>query len=254
MWLMPVTCFARHVTNSPSDVQYIQNKGQWGNNINFSAQLPEGKVFWEKDRITYSLYNLYDFRNLAATLHSPALKEGPRHLPDAKLGMHAFQVLFAGCNTAAKVLLKEQLPFYHNYYLGKDPKRWSNNVPVANAFTYVNYYDHIDMTVYSEQQHPKYDFIIHPGGAVNDIQMQIKGANRIYLKEEQLHILTSVNELIEDKPFAYQLLGDTKQEVPCSFISGMASFLSGSKAITIIAKICTSTLHYFFPLSPAVPA
>lgn len=204
-------------TEQQQEVQYIQNKGQWAASILFQAQLPEGKIFWENGKVTYTLYNLYNFRELSALLHSPASKKGLAGLPETTLGMHAFEIAFNGCNTNARVVTGDLFPFYHNYYLGKDSSRWAGRVAVAHAFTYADYYKDIDMVVYSQGQHPKYDFVVHKGGSVGDIEMQIRGADRIYLKEGRLHIQTSVNELIQDRPYAYQVVKGVKKQVPCSF-------------------------------------
>ena len=47
--------------------------------------------------------------------------------------------------------------------------------------------------------------------------MEYEGADRLFLKNGNLHIQTSVNEIIEQKPFAYQVIAGKTVEVPCIF-------------------------------------
>ncbi len=69
------------------------------------------------------------------------------------------------------------------------------------------------MQVYSESGQLKYDFIVHPGGDPSKIQLQYAGAQSVTLKKGNIHIQTSVGEIVELMPFAYQHIDNQRKKV-----------------------------------------
>ena len=63
----------------------------------------------------------------------------------------------------------------------------------------------------------KYDFIIKPGGNPNEIKLKYNGLNELYLQEGNLHMITSVNSIVEQHPYAYQIENGEKVSIPCEF-------------------------------------
>ena len=61
-----------HGDGDVNQVKYIENKGQWNNNILYKANIPEGVVYLEDNLFTYSFY---DSKKLEATHHSSHNKE-----------------------------------------------------------------------------------------------------------------------------------------------------------------------------------
>ena len=72
--------------------------------------------------------------------------------------------------------------------------------------------------------------IVKPGGDPHQIKLFYNGINDITIKKERLHIYTSVNHVIEDKPYAYQLINGEKKEILCHY------------------KLDEQTLSFEFPL------
>ena len=50
------------------------------------------------------------------------------------------------------------------------------------------------------------------------IRLQYSGASKVYLNGEQLVIQTTLGNVIEDAPFAYQTIGDKRVEVDCHYV------------------------------------
>ena len=63
----------------------------------------------------------------------------------------------------------------------------------------------------------KYDFIVKARANPNQIKLVYNGQNKLQLKKGQLHVTTSVNTIIEDKPYAYQLINGEKKQILCNY-------------------------------------
>lgn len=188
--------------------RFIQNKGQWPAAVLFSANIPQGWLFAEKTSFTYNFlepayFDLEDAGEGAA---------GPRHYRG-----QAFKVHFVGANPHARVEGNTKEAGYFNYFLGKDPARWAAGVPAYQQLRYRELFAGIDLSFYTQGQHLKYDYILAPGGRVADIRMRYEGVQQLALRQGRLYIRTTVNEIVEEKPYAYQLVGGVRKEVPCVF-------------------------------------
>jgi gliding motility-associated-like protein len=64
----------------------------------------------------------------------------------------------------------------------------------------------------------KYNFILAPYANADNIKLYYEGLDKIMLEKETLKLTTSVNELYEQKPYAYQQIGNERVEVFCKFV------------------------------------
>lgn len=219
MFFLSVNIFAQ-----TAKIEFQENKGQWQENILYKAHIPGGELYLEKNELTYLFYDEQDIARFS-DLHHGAIKNPKKE--DYLLDLHAFKVTFlppqqmgkkAGFNQSSSQLIPAlSSPDYVNYYLGNDSKKWASHVNKYQQINYQKLYENIELQFYTEEQHLKYDFKVLPGGNVNDIRLQYAGADRIYLKDGSLHIKTSVNELVEQKPYAYQWVNGKKKEVKSKF-------------------------------------
>ena len=115
---------------------FEQNKNQWPQQVKYEADIPGGKLFLEQNTFTYlSLenHNFHDFKrgNTApVTLH-----------------YHSYKVNFENSNKNVEVTGNDRFEWHRNYYLGNDPKKWADNVPVFGEVYYKNLYANVDMKV-----------------------------------------------------------------------------------------------------------
>ena len=80
-----------------------------------------------------------------------------------------------------------------------------NNV-VARSFRkviYPNIYNKIDWVIYFSDNKMKYDFVLHPGADVNDIQIKYNGATSLKKDNGSITITTPKGEIIEGAPYTY---------------------------------------------------
>lgn len=195
-------------------IEFKENKGQWEENVMFRAKIPAGDLFLENNALTYRFFKEEDLIKIDE-LHHQFIKN-PTH-QDSIINTHAFKVEFK--NSLTPTFKKDAIrPDYENYFVGNDQSKWASNVKKYEEITYKELYKNIDLKFYLNQGILKYDFIIQPTGNPSQIQLDYQGIDALFLKNGNLHIKTSVNEIIEQKPYAYQLINGVEKEVKCSFI------------------------------------
>lgn len=197
---------------SKSRITFSENKGQWEKRVLFRAQLDGGLLFLEKNCLTYAFYDKETLRkshafrgNTDSSGFTPFIRK------------HAFRVNFKGCNPDAEIKPFMPSDDYENYFIGKDPRKWAGHVRKFQKIFYEDLYNGIDAEFIGKENSLKYNFIVKPGGEVKDIQLEYQGVNNLFLKDGALRITTSLNEIVEQKPYAYQLIKGRKKEIPCTF-------------------------------------
>ncbi|RYD54093.1 MAG: hypothetical protein EOP56_19605, partial [Sphingobacteriales bacterium] len=73
----------------------------------------------------------------------------------------------------------------------------------------------IDWVLYTEDNHLKYDFVVHPGGNPKDIKLQYNGSTSLKMKDGGVIASTPYGSVTEQKPYSYDAV--TKKEIPSSF-------------------------------------
>lgn len=198
---------------SHESIYFIQNDGQWHENINYRAPLGTGSVYLEDNVFTYSQLDAGDID----VAHSHA-GEGEHNHEEQLINGHAWRTTFIGANPTPALIGMDKRTEYHNYFLGNDKSKWSSNVPLFNAITYDDLYTGIDMKVYSINNVFKYDFILAKGANPTVIKMNYSGLDNIELRNGNLISVTSIGEYIEKAPYAYQMINGEQVEVACEFV------------------------------------
>ncbi|MFK7807052.1 MAG: SBBP repeat-containing protein [Saprospiraceae bacterium] len=196
--------------HSGDQIGFVQNKGQWEKPIQFKANLGSlNTLFLERNAFTYVFHN----EQQAVGLHDAYYKtEFKEYLVDA----HAYKVRFLGSNEAA-LQGSEQRLLHLNFFQGNDQSQWASDAGVFNKITYKDIYDNINLEAYSESSDFKYDFVVAPFGNPADIQLEYDGIESMRLVDGKLIITTSVNEIQEMAPYAWQLIDDKKVTIPCDY-------------------------------------
>ncbi len=193
-----------------SDLRIIQNNGQWDSRIRYSIPLNGGDIFLENNRLTYALYHL------PARGHGHEHEHGA-HAEDSLALGHAFQVSFPGAQ--AQPVLRPDLKYstYHNYYLGNDPSKWASGVPLYGSATYESLWPGVDLRIYGYGDALKYDFLLEAGVDPATVSLSYEGLSDIRVSGDTLYLKTTVRELTEYPPVAYQEKDGRKMLVPCHY-------------------------------------
>ncbi len=122
--------------------------------------------------------------------------------------IHRVDILFDGGNKNAQIKAFEPSIDYINYYTTGTGEAGITNVHHYQKIVYTNIYPKIDVEFVlnpnSLTQKFKYNFIIHPGGNINDIKLKFLGATSTSLTEDgHIAIETAYGNIDESIPYSY---------------------------------------------------
>ncbi len=201
--LLSLGAYAHEDDDSP--VRFIENKGQWEVFIQYEADIPGGRIFLEKDQITFSFCDL-------SQLHDRMFFRKPGESEEFPIECHAFTMKFTGGNVQPTLVPNDAQDAYYNYFHGNDPNKWASKAFAYESVLYQDIYPGIDFILYGTEDGLKYDFIVRPGADPNLIQMEFEGLESIFLHAGQLHLNTSLNKIIDEHPVSFQNDGQVKTD------------------------------------------
>ncbi|MDQ3099783.1 MAG: gliding motility-associated C-terminal domain-containing protein [Bacteroidota bacterium] len=185
-------------------LQFHENKGQWPAQVLYRALTPGGAVFVEKGAFTYLLHQ-----------GGPGDGHGQIDHTPMPLQQHAFKVHFEGGNTQAWEG-GHKMAHYSNYFLGNDPAAWGTSCSVYGEVNLLEVYPGIDLRV-DGQTGMKYDWHVAAGADPGNIHMRYEGQEALYVEGGLLFIKTSVGNVIEQRPVAWQVVDGVERAVQCQY-------------------------------------
>lgn len=200
-----------------SKIEFVENRNQWEENILYKADISSGAIFLEKNCFTFVFRDMKAIEKVLEFKHLPKEEQEKITPQDYYINCHAYKMNFLDARQDATVTADGPLEGYYNFFEGNDKSKWASKVRSYKSATYKGIYDNIDLTVYEKDAHLKYDVVLHPGSDPSEIKLQYKGADKVSLRGGNLFIKTSVNDIEELSPEAYQMNGSEKIEVNCRF-------------------------------------
>lgn len=206
------SCHHGHGDHHRPALQFIPNHRQWDDRIVYASALGGiNRLLLEEDRFTFVVYDPAQ----SAKLHD-RMQDRTTDAP-VNVSGHAYSVRFEGAQTpvfSAGATAEHRV----NYLLGNDPARWAKQVPVHGKVVYGDLYPGIDLEAYSDHGNFKYDFVVSPAGDPASISLAYSSLDSIDLVNGELVLTTSVGELRELHPYAYQTIGERRITVPCHYV------------------------------------
>ena len=193
-------------TNSFGQSYFIENKGQFPSNVIAKKKIPGGALFVEQGKFLFSFYDQIQLKN-----------HHNRSLLSDNIKFHAYSLSFK--NRAEKIpsFFLEKKDYIENYYIGLK-ENWASHASAYGQILQKNIYEGIDLKIYSIEGTLKYDLYLSKEADFRKIKIKYNGHDKIELRKGNLIISTSVNNITELKPFAYQIIDGKKNEVACDFI------------------------------------
>jgi hypothetical protein len=105
------------------------------------------------------------------------------HGDTRRVSSYRMDMTLAGCNSDVEIEATGLQQRYLNYYLSHCPDG-IERVPGWSGLRYRNIYDNIDLVLYAASEGLKYEFIVHPGGRVEDIRMRHDGQTQLALGDD----------------------------------------------------------------------
>jgi gliding motility-associated-like protein len=200
------------ISYKKTGIDFIENKGQWVTDAKFKADVPDGSMFITDKGFVYNYASHEDLERIHEMVH----EDGKDHTKEM-VRYHAYRVNFLGANTNIKYQETNKRSVYHNYFLGNDPSKWASKVGLYGKVVQENVYNGIDVAVYSKGNSLKYDFVVAPGANPAQVVLSFEGVTPQITPEGNLKIKTSINEVIEQAPYTYQVIEGKEVPVKCNY-------------------------------------
>jgi hypothetical protein len=197
-------------------LKFIENKNQWDAGIHYRATIHGGYMGVTNSGFDFQFIDLHKVNEQHySRLHSA--NEGGDFTAYETIDAWSIKLSFLG-GRASVPKAKGKSKEYYNYFLNNDASRWASAAHAYEEVTYENFYSGIDLRVYSQGPHGKYDWIVKPGENPECIQWRYDGAASVVLEEGSIHARTPLADIIERKPYAYQDKNGIRYEVEVMFV------------------------------------
>ncbi|MDI1353777.1 MAG: T9SS type A sorting domain-containing protein [bacterium] len=190
---------------SKDQILFIENKGQVSDqdhkprpDILFSGSA-QGLVYHlRNDGISYQLSHIDSWKVTEDTRLKTKIKSIDQY------SIYRLDLNWLNANTKAAIKKEERREGYNNYYLPQCP-HGVLQVRSYGQLTYLNIYTGIDLKWYEKQGQLKYDYLVAAGADYHNIQLEIKGAENIYINYMgDLVMKTPFGDIIEQAPVVTQ--------------------------------------------------
>lgn len=189
---------------------FIENKGQWNDQVLFQSKFDGGNLWVEQKKM---VFHLQDFSGTHEAHANFTKIDGPKENRQTIVHLN-----FIGSNEVNSIEKFGETPNYYNYFLGNDKSKWASEVRGYSEAIMHGLYDGIDLKLIEELEQLKYEFHVQPGVDPSVIKLEYEGQRSINIdKKENLIIGTALGNIIEQKPYAYQIVNGKIIEVECSF-------------------------------------
>lgn len=185
---------------------FVENKGQLGEEVLFSAKMKNVNVILKNDCILYDFYKIVDKDNQNNTVR----KQGT---------VIKMKLIGSVMNSDIKGISAES--HTKNFFMGNDRSKWIKNLKEFKIVEYNEVYDNIDMRLSLDNSFPRYDFIVKPGANPGDIKLAFEGGGNLTIDNESgMAFSTEIGTIRNGKIYAYQNINGQKIEVECNFVNG----------------------------------
>lgn len=229
--------------HGPVKVQYIENKGQWPQEVLFRTGVNGATVFLEKNGSSWvkiddqSLQQLHDFMELS-----------PAEQAAFKIKGHSWRVRFEGASADPAIVPMEKGKGYHNYFHGNDPSKWVSEVGLFGVVKLDDVWPGIDVIYHSVDGNMKYDLVLAPSADPSLIALSYDGLDKVFINDDGNVVLTtSVGDVMEMAPVAFYSDG-AREPIGCRYVLENGSLrysldrYDGTRSVTIDPILIASTL------------
>lgn len=196
--------FAGGTKSAGLGYQFVQNQGQFEDQVMFRVDIPQGALFIEKNALTYHFYD----PRIASHHHS----QNPSG--EELLQFHAYRVSFEESSPDVRVIGESMANHHVNFYIGADATKWASNVAVFKGVLYKNLYPGIDFRI---SENPggglKTEYIIQPGADPSLIKLRYEGLHDLSIENGDLIMSTIITQIIEEEPICFQFLESDQQMI-----------------------------------------
>jgi hypothetical protein len=201
-------------------LRFTENKGQVADlngqlrpDILFTAQNEGVKLFLTATGIHYQFRREFNSQPKGSAVQGLAATAIPEEADSTQF--YRLDVSLKNANPNPQIMKEGAGVDVEHFFLAHCPDGIFG-VKNYDRITYRNVYPNIDWVVYVKDGVLEYDFVVNPGGNIEDIKLQYKGAAKLILeKTGAFQIHTPLGKVTEQKPYSFQQAGS---EVESRFV------------------------------------
>lgn len=193
---------------------FIENKGQWPNNVLYTTQLQGMNAWITRDGVVYDFYSINS--------NSDTENENNKPLKDRnKIYIRTGHVVSANNTNPNTTISAEPInkqTGYYNYIKGNDQKNWVSDVGLYKEVVIKNIYTGIDQRWYFSNGNLRYDYIVKPGADYTQIKLAIKGVDGFFVKNNELCFNTRFGEAKQAGLTVYEEVNGQKKVLKSNWV------------------------------------
>jgi uncharacterized protein (DUF2147 family) len=231
--------FAGSATTSHLQYGFIENKGQIINQDRMDNQ--NVRYLYNGSGLNVQLLqNGFSYEMMKALPEQGSNSFGPpsdsKFTEPAKATcfVHRIDFIFENANQNIEIIPSEPYSDYLNYYSERSGEFGYTFIRHFSKVSYKNVYPGIDVEFLlndrAQKNGLKYNFIVHPGGDVNAIRIEINGAIQTSVNEEKMLIETAYGTIEETFPESYLVDAQNRKEDIIASYSDLGNGFYGIEA------------------------
>jgi len=185
--------------NTAKDVKYYSHNGE----VNFFCR--PGKIsfiFSKKEKATGTISEATGRAIMPGKDMNPNIY--PNMVQAFNVTVSRLDMILEGGNLNATIVADDQQDYFENFFTNGNADKGILKVPTYKTVIYKEIYNHIDLLLFARENALKYEFVVHPGGTVSDIQLRWNGTKKTGLRPDGGMVYScSLGELKEEKPCSY---------------------------------------------------
>lgn len=225
--IVSANLFAQKI-EQPKSQFFIENKGQWDNQVQYLARLGGLNLWVTNSGVVYDYYQVEKDERMHLESGEPNHQAGEVK----RIWGHVISSKFLNTNEHFTTQVFDKSQAYYNYFIGNDESKWTSFVPLYGSVQLNDIYTGIDVRYYYDNSLVRYDWIVRPGGDPSKIRIKFEGQDGMRVNEKgDLVLQTSLGEVEHAKLLAYQMQNGTQNVIECKFKNegnGVVSFELGS--------------------------
>lgn len=191
--------FSNAVCDENAGFRFIENKGQWHNDVFFRASIPGGDLYVLKNKLKYVFYDNHHKGHDGLNDNTSNFRQDKTYINS----VHSIELSFHESNIGAAISGKGKYPETVNYIKGPDKQKWVYGTKAYAELEIKGLYEGVDFVMYSSRGALKYDFVVAPGSDPSQILLKYEGQNDIKIHDGKVVLSTVFGQLIENVPVSY---------------------------------------------------
>lgn len=179
-----------------SKLWFIENKGQWDENVKFLAQKNNLNLIVTNKGL---VYDFYDVVNNDLTRRNVISME------------------LIGANQNLIVSGEKNGEAYFNFFKGNNESKWASDCSLFGEVILKDVYKDIDMVLMTDGGNPRYDFIIRQEGNPLDIRIKYDGVINTIIKDNEISLKSFFGEIFNNRLRAFQIIDNETKIIECNF-------------------------------------